>query len=490
MNENLRALVTRGSAVNVMVSLGLRSGLFVQSVVYARVFAPAELGQIATVLLIFSFTTLITQMGFREAIIREDKSPRALMNTAFTLALGIGLVLFIGIFLGAPVLATLFNRSELAAYIRFMAFMVFSSALALPNVLWIRQFEFGISRAGACVDVGLSTTVTLLTYFITNAAISSLLVGRLAGFIGNYTTVWALLPYRPRLEFDRRYVLALCFFGWPLVVHSLCNYLINHGDSILVRYFWGDESLAYYTLAFALPFYLKDFADMLLSSLLPAYSQIRDSTDKTVAAFRDTNRYLSAAIVPCGMSLVLLADPLIRVVFGEMWAPAILPLRLLGLAFTINLMGGYSWGVLVLASGKTKQLMYLNLWSVFYLGTVGAYLISKYGLIGAASYAVSAAFITDGLIRNFILYRHLGSLSFLRDTARSLLAGALPAVFIAMFIGQVSGTLALLLAAGAYFIAYTVLLVVLDKTIIDDLKCMYRTILGSPPVLSSLNSRS
>lgn len=480
--KNFRSVVIRSSAVNFGASVGLKGLLFLQAVVYARVFAPSEMGQLTTILLVVSFVMLFNQMGFQEFIIRDKSSPAEMINTALSVSLMTGGALFTVLFLSAPFCARFFHRPELTDQVRFMSFMVFAIALGLPNLLWVKHFKFGIAKVASFVDLTVSTSVTLLMAFNTDAGVWSLLVGKMSGFIGNYATVWIIAPSRPRLDFDRTQAAALYRFGWPLMISALANYLMHQGDSLMIRYFWGDESLAFYTLAYSLPFYLMEFTDVLIGSLLPAYAYLRESRERVISAFLQVNKYLMTAIVPCAFGLAVLADPLIRLVFGEKWVPAIPLLRILAMAFAVQLLAGYSWGILWLAWGKTRYLMYVKLWIVFYLCTVGAYLIKEYGALGGAYYSLSQAILTVCIVRFYILYRELGSLEFLKDSWKPLVVSGVSAGVIGVLaLPFITNLFGLLLAGAAYLALYALISVLLDRSLLVEAKQMGRLLTTPAP---------
>ena len=475
--DSIRTLAIRSSFVNLAASFGLKGLTLAQAVIYARVFAPGELGQVATVLLVIAFLTVITRMGFEESVIRENDHPERVLQTAFFLALLLGGVLSTALYVAAPLAASAFHRAELTQFLRFMSFMVFGSALGLPNALWVQRFRFGLAKAAAFADLIVGTLVTLLLHYHSGLGIWSLLWGRVAGFTANYILVWILAAYRPWPALDRAQARALLSFGWPIVVGSLANYLMHQGDAVLVRYFHGDATLAYYQLAYAFPYYLMEGTDVLLGALLPTFSRLRDSRERLVSAFIQSNKYITLAIVPCGIALAALAGPLVRVVFGPKWLPAVGPMTVLSIGFTVQVMWGYGWGALVLASGRTRYLMYVKLWIVLYLVTVGTLLIGAFGAMGGALYVLTQAILTVGVVRGWILQHELGSRSFIKDSWKPVVASLVPGALLWWLASPHIGSVFGLIAAGVGFAGvYLGLMAVFDRELVPELRHMARLV--------------
>lgn len=476
--RSLRTTVVRSTGVNFAVSVVLKVGLLAQAVLYARLFAPAELGQFSTALLIVSFALLLSQMGLQESLVRESRSPERIMNTAFTLSFLTGLALFLVLLVAAPLLGSVFRSEAAAGHIRLLAVLVFTVSLGLPNLMWIRRFSFAIAKAAAFTDLAVSTAATLLLHFAWGWGVWSLLAGRAAGFAAQIVVVWILAPYRPRFAWEPAEARALTAFGWPVLASGIANYFINQGDDLLVRYHYGAASLAVYGLAFALPFYLREFTDVLLGSLLPTYAHFQHSRERTASAFLQADRYLTAAMVPLAFSLFVFADPLVTHVFGTKWADAVPVLRIFALAFTVELMGGYSWGILALARGKTKYLLYVKLWIVSYLVLVGAYLIGRFGMMGGAAYNLTQTMITVFLIRAWVLHREIGTLSYFANSVRPLAAAvAAGALFVVGPFRPVATLPALVAAALGYLVLYAAVLALLDRRMIGEARDIARVLL-------------
>jgi O-antigen/teichoic acid export membrane protein len=475
----LRALAIRSSALNFTLTLILKGLLFGQVVLFTRLFTPDQYGQLSTVLLILSFATLLGRMGLNEAMVRESRSPREVMNTAFALSLWIAVGLCLVLFFSAPLLGSLFKRPSLSDHLRILCLMVFIIPFELPSMLWVKELQFGMSKLASFADLILSTAVALILRLGFRYGVTSLLVGRLAGFVGGQTVTWILTPYRPRYAFHKEHANALYHFGWPLVVASLCNFAIYQMDDVFVRLFWGDQSLAYYTIAFAIPYYLKEFTDLLVGSLLPIYARLKDEFERVRTAFIEVNRYLSISMVPCGLALFFFAKPLTLLFFGQKWLPTVPVLKVFALGFTIETLGGYSWGMLIVARGKTRLTMISKIANAVFLLTVGAFLIWKFGTMGGAWAMLAHAVMSVFIIRPLILYRELGNLYYFRDTWKPV-GAALLAGFAASFLGTrlPEGFAGLAISGLVYLLLYTAIYVLLDPPIVQETRTIAATLAG------------
>ncbi len=473
MATSFRSIVVRSSAVNVLMSVGLRIGLFLQTVIYANIFVPAQLGQLAAVIIIINTFGTLGNFGAGEAIIRERESEKEIMDAAFTIAAAISVLGVVLLFFGAPIISGRMENAPLSGQLRFMLPLLFATPLSVPNLLYVKNFRFGLARLPAVLDLLVSCIVTIGLHLILGLGLPSLFIGKLAGFAANYCSIWLMAIRRPHFAFAPKIMLRLYRFGWPILVAGIANYVIIQGDSLVVSYYCGSENLAFYSLAFSLPFYLRELSDILSSSLLPTYSYLRESRERTINAFLKTNRYLQLLVLPCSIALIAFAEPIIRLLYGPNWLPCIPLLRILALAFTIQMSCGYTWGILCLAWAKVKYLMAVKLWMVFFFFASAPLLIKYYGTMGGAYYALASAAITVAIVRFFILYRELRSFQFAIDSIAPIVSG-LVASLISAPIGSrwADNLFSLCILLAGYYLLYFALLLGIDRNARSEIRTL------------------
>ena len=447
----LREKVINSTLISVTASITLKGLSVVEMVVFARLFIPSEMGVFFTTLLVVSFVMLFGQTRIDQSIIRQKQDPEKSMNTALTINFLVSGVLFVILFLSAPFVAWLFSRQDLSQFIRFLSFLAFGSAFGLPGVLWTRNLRFGISRIPAFIEHLVRFVVTILLFY-QGMGIWSLFWGKLLGFVANYLVLWGMAPCRPRFAFDRSDATELFSFGWPLFISGLSNYFIWQGDDLLVRYYWGDESLAYYTLAFSLPYYLKELVDLICAVLYPAFAKVQDSHEKLAEAFAQSSRYLAFIAAPISMGLCVFAPQIIHYIYSDQWASAVPLLRLFAISFLLAICLGYNWGSLALARARTKYLMFVNLGTVGFLATGGWFLISQYGPIGGAFYGIAQVLLNVFLAGCFIIYQELGTLSYLKEVWKPILASVVAGLLVLQLVGPFLTNLALFMAGVVLFL--------------------------------------
>ena len=180
---NLKEKTIRGLIVQFISTTFLKVLSFIQIIIFARIFAPNDFGIFTTASLVVSFVMLFTEMGVNQHIIRENKDPKKVMDTAFSLDIVIGFVFFTIIFISAPFAADLFKNPDLVLYIRFISYSAFGAALGLPGIMWVKDMRFGMAKLPAFISIIGNISVAYISVVFFHLGTWSLFLGGLAGFL-------------------------------------------------------------------------------------------------------------------------------------------------------------------------------------------------------------------------------------------------------------------------------------------------------------------
>jgi PST family polysaccharide transporter len=220
-----------------------------------------------------------------------------------------------------------------------------------------------------------------LAYF--GYGVWSLVFGQIAGAVASVVLVWIILPWRPRLTLDRKIASGLMKFGASVTVIDIINEITDNIDYVIVGRIFGLVPLSIYTLAYRLPEMLLIGNLWVMGGVVfPAFSTIQDKPNELRRGFLASVRIVELISVPICLGLLIAADPIVRVVFGEQWLDAIPLLRVLAIyAWVYSL--GYHVGGFYKAIGRPDILLQLSILTLIII--IPALLIgAKFGLIGVA----------------------------------------------------------------------------------------------------------
>ena len=351
--------------------------------ILARILAKSEFGLVAVAVVALNYLSVIKDLGLGVALIQRKGDIDEVSDTVFTTNLALGLLLSVLIFPIAPWVAAYFKDPAIIPVLRWMGLSFLLNALGnvhinrlMRNLDYQRKMvpDLGNSLVRALVSIGLA---------LAGAGVWSLVFGQLAGTLASVVLVWVVLPWRPHLKFDRGVAGGLMKFGAAITADDIINQITDNIDYVIVGRLFGLVPLSIYTLAYRLPEMLLIGNLWIMGGVLfPAFSLIQDRPDELRRGFLASIRIVELISLPLGLGLLIAAEPIVRVVFGDQWLEAIPVLRVLAIYAWIYSIG-YHVGGVYKAIGRPDILLKLSILTLIIIAP--ALLIgSRFGLIGIA----------------------------------------------------------------------------------------------------------
>lgn len=448
----------RWSAVNSLLQRVSQVGV---GILLARLIAPEQFGVFAVALVVLNIVLSVSEMGVSVALVRTDGPVKDLAPTVTTLSILSGCVLCGICVLGAPWFAEAMDTPQATGVIQLMSVaLVIAGASAVPGALLQREFrqdhKFAADTAAFVVGTAVVVVLALMGFGAWSLAWS-----RIATNLTAAVVMFLFTKERYRPGFDRARAKEVLGFGLPLAGASLLVFGVLNVDSIIVGSVLGTLPLGYYLLATNLANWpVGAFSQPVRSVSLAAFSKVRDDPDLFQRTFARALGLLALFTVPACVLLASLADPLVRTVYGERWAPtaaALAALVLLG-AMRVALELGYDY---LASAGRSRAILVIHVvWlaALVPLLALGAHLDGIRGVALAQSVVV-LVFIVPAYLIAFRPYgvkaRTLGA-----AVARPVLGGVVMVVVaetVQWFVPNalwrlvVGGTLSLLAYAAVVF---------------------------------------
>ena len=357
--------------------------VLITTAILARLLAKNDLGLVAIAVVAINYLSVLKDLGLGVALIQRKGDIKEAANTVFTINFIIGFFLSVLIIPLAPLFAIYFRDPHVTSVLRWMGISFIINALGSVHTNWlVRDLDYrrklipdlGSSLIKGAVSIGMA----YLGY-----GVWSLVFGQIAGAIASVVLVWVILPWRPRLALDRKIAGGLMKFGASVTVIDIINEITDNIDYVIVGRMFGLIPLSIYTLAYRLPEMLLIGNLWVMGGVVfPAFSTIQDKPNELRRGFLASVRLVELIAVPICLGLLIAADPIVRVVFGEQWLDAIPVLRVLAAyAWVYSL--GYHVGGFYKAIGRPDILLKLSILTLIII--IPALLIgAKFGIIGVA----------------------------------------------------------------------------------------------------------
>lgn len=305
--------------------------------VLARLISPSEMGILGVTSIFFAVAAQLASAGFGSALIRKTDRTEADINTMFWFNAGMSLLMSLCLFAAAPWFAKFYSIPALAPLTRVSATMMFIKSLA--GVHWTlytcrRDFKTPALIHGAGAILGMPVCLTLA--YMGWSYWSVVVQGCVSGLF-QLAVVWFVSPWKPRLLFSISSFKELFGFGSKLAASSLLTVVYTNLRPFIIGKFYTPADLGLYirgghTAAVA----PKMVASMLDSVTYPILATVQNDEVRLLEAYR---KYIcvSTMVLAWGTLLMCaLAEPLVRVLFGEKWLLCVPFLQVVSLGLAFN----------------------------------------------------------------------------------------------------------------------------------------------------------
>ncbi len=437
--------------------------------VFARLFAPAEIGTASLALICGSALAVFADCGIFQSVLRRRDVDTRFDNTAFSLSLIFSALVYAIAFASAPLFSHLLG-GDLDTGIRFAAFVVFAIPLRFPRVFWERDIHYVHPSVSIVIPEFVALVVAVGVEFAFRLGAMSLIVGHVSGLALSGVYVWWFAKQRPRLAIHRSDAAAILGFGSPLLVQRANGWVMSQGDNALVGVFAGAAQLAFYNFSWQLPMMISTLVTSIDSMLLPVFARLHHDNAEARRLFNLASKMWAVAGSFFGFAMIVFADAIIQLLFGPKWSPAVPILQLMAVSFVIRFSSGYAYDNLVIVRGRTTYMMKWGFVNSALIATVGVYMIREMGAIGGAWFWIFQAVVFTPMLRLPLIHQELRTLEFAKHIWQPVLAGGVAASAAWQVRAGAPGLDPGPLAAGVvvYLGAYASALLLFDRSLVGQ----------------------
>jgi PST family polysaccharide transporter len=320
----LAEIVSRAAAPLVMLIL-------------ARLLTPEDFGIVGVAMIVIGLAQILQDFGFEKTLIQRETRVTESANIVFWSNMSFGILVYLILFLGAPIIADFFHDSKVVDVLRVLCLQIILISLTTVHLALLqREFKFKqlfFVRFGVAFVPGIvSIPLALMGH-----GVWALVWGTLAAGTIQVILFWHLSNWRPDFNFDVPLARQLFGFGVWVTLEALLGWLIVWGDSIVLGHFLGVSELGVYrvgTIFVILAFGI--FFDPLRSVAYSSFSRLQSDNAELKRSFLKTTEILSAISLPIGFGLALIAYPISSLIFGNKWEGIEIVIAIIGIMYAVG----------------------------------------------------------------------------------------------------------------------------------------------------------
>ena len=308
---------------------GAQGVAFVVSIVLARLLAPEAYGTIALVTVFTQILNVFIDSGFGNALIQKKDADDLDFSTVFYFNIAICVLLYLGMFLAAPLIAKFYNDASLTPVVRVLSLTLIISGVKNVQQAYVSrtmQFKrFFFATLGG--TIGAAVIGIAMAYF--GFGVWALVAQQIFNATVDTLILWISVKWRPKWMFSWQRLKGLFSFGWKLLASSLLDTVYSDLRQLIIGKMYTKTDLAQYNRGKQLPDLLVNNIDTSINSvLLPAMSQVQDNPERVKNMTRRAMKTSTYVIAPVMMGLAFTAESIVHLILTDKWLPCVPFLRI------------------------------------------------------------------------------------------------------------------------------------------------------------------
>ena len=306
--------------------------------ILARLLAPEDFGLVAMATAVTGFVGIFTDLGLSAATVQRKEIAQDTVSALFFVNLGVGFAVMLAAIAAAPLAAWVFGDERVKP-------LVVALSLTIPFVAASVQHRAILQRGMRWITIQwtdilpqfLGAIAAILLAWGTDAGYWALVVQAWVTAFGGLVVLWTACPWRPGLVREWDEVRPALRFGLSLTGSNLLNYAHRQLDNVLIGWRWGPLELGFYTRAYRL--FLMPLTVItwpLAGAMVPAMSRLQAEPDRWRALYLTALAGVVFVTAPSTGLLVILGKPIILLLFGTRWLPAVPVFQLLAISMLLQ----------------------------------------------------------------------------------------------------------------------------------------------------------
>jgi O-antigen/teichoic acid export membrane protein len=328
--DHVKSRMAKGAVWMVAFTFLQRGIGLLSTVILARLLLPEDFGLLALAMTLVSFLEMASAFGFDAAIIQRPDVDRRHLDTAWTFTVAFGCLSAALMAVLAQPTAAFYREPKLEAIIYVIAvgwlirnFQNIGVVAFQKELEFNKEFWFMASQRFVSFAVTIPLAIWLRNYW-------ALVIGLMSGHVTAVAISFLASSYRPRFSLAATREL-FSFSSWMLV-NNVLAFLYLKTSHLIIGRFAGASALGLYNLSYELSnMPTNELMAPINRAVFPGYAKLAGDLDALRRSYLEVLSSIALFVLPAGLGLAAVADPMVRVALGSRWLEAIPLIELLGI---------------------------------------------------------------------------------------------------------------------------------------------------------------
>lgn len=310
----------------------------VVSVILARLLSPSDYAPISIITIFFTFADVFISSGLNTALIQKKNVEKDDYSTIFVFSFIVSLIIYLLIFIGAPVIANIYHQPILVTVFRVMGIvLIINSAKSVicayvSSRLLFKKF-FWSSISGTLISAVVGIVLAYRGY-----GVWALVAQQLSNSIIDTMILFITTEVRFSFRFSIKRLRELYKFGFNIFIASFVGTIYDQISPLVIGLKFSPTDLSFYEKGRSFPSLINSaFNDSISAVVFPAMSKVQDEKNKILIFTRRFMQLSSFLIFPLMIGFFCVSDEFVLLVLSNKWLGASDYIKIFCLCYLFNI---------------------------------------------------------------------------------------------------------------------------------------------------------
>jgi O-antigen/teichoic acid export membrane protein len=330
MADSLKKKTAKGVLWSSIERFSVQGIMFVVMIIMARLLTPNDYGLVGMLSVFIAISQSLIDSGFSQALIRKQDRTEVDNSTVFYFNIVVGIVLYLILFVCAPLISDFYNEPELTQVMRVVGIVLILNSLCIvQRALLTVNLNFRV-QAKASLSAALISGIVGIATAYNGMGVWAIVFQQLTNYVINSALLWYFSKWAPKLVYSWKSFKELFSFGSKLLASGLIDTFYTNMYQLVIGKVFSASALGYYTRAHQFgSFPSSNITGILQRVTYPVLCTIQDDDSRLASVYRRFLRVSAFVVFPLMMGLSAVARPTILVLLKDQWLFAATLLQIL-----------------------------------------------------------------------------------------------------------------------------------------------------------------
>jgi teichuronic acid exporter len=329
------------------------------TIVLARLLTPRDYGTIGMLTIFIAISNLFIESGLGQALIQKKTLSNNDISTVFYYNLILSILIYVVLFISAPLIANFFNLQILIPITRVLSLTIIINSLSIVQITILQKnINFRLISIVNLISCALSGILAIFLA-IKGYGVWSLVYYTLSSAIIKLFFFWIFSKWLPTLSFSLTSFKSLFGFGSKLLIAGLISTTTNNLINLVIGKLYVPSILGLYTQArriMEIP--SINITQAFQNVSFPLLAKLQDSDQLLKNGYKRLYIFAAFILFPTMFGMIILSYPIVLILLGNQWLACVPLLRWLCIFGLLNPLSAINVNILKV---KAKTNIYLKL---------------------------------------------------------------------------------------------------------------------------------